>query len=324
MIDKLRERLKAHRSVALFSHIRPDGDAIGSQVAMGLWCQKNGIEVRCFNDDDLKNNLIWLSDFFLIEKPDPAFLDQCDAIVFLDGNAPERFGRYADYFRASAKPFYLIDHHPDPEDFFELAYSVPTASSTAELVYHLFQQGDIRLIDGQIARALYTGMMTDTGSFRFDSVTPDTHLVLSDLLRLGKFSPDEVHQRIYDDRTLNQLHLLGMVLNRVELHYNNQISTMTVTEAMLRKTGCTYSDLEGFVSHALSINSVKSAIIFCELEGKVKVSFRAKRDVDVNLVARQFGGGGHKKAAGSWHPGPLNVAVEEMVRATIDQFTESP
>ncbi|MEX0773694.1 MAG: bifunctional oligoribonuclease/PAP phosphatase NrnA [Balneolales bacterium] len=323
MINKLSQKLKTYRSLAIFSHVRPDGDAIGSQIAMGLWCQKNGIEARCFNDDELKSNLKWLNKYFSIEKPDRDFLDRCEAIVFLDGNSLERFGVFAEYLKSADKPFYLIDHHPDPADIFDLAYSVPTASSTAELIYHLFQQGDLHLIDGHIARALYTGMMTDTGSFRFDSVTHETHLVLADLLRIGQFSPDEIHQRIYDDWTLNQLHLLGMTLNGVELHHNNQISTMTVTEAMLKKTGCTYSDLEGFVSHALSIATVKSAIIFCELEGKIKISLRAKRDVDVNLVARQFGGGGHKKAAGSWHPGPIREAVDDLVKVTIDQLSSS-
>ncbi|MEX1122508.1 MAG: DHHA1 domain-containing protein, partial [Balneolales bacterium] len=285
-----------------------------------LWCQKNGIEAKCFNDDDLKNNLKWMNKYFPIEKPDRDYLDRCDGIVFLDGNSLDRFGVFAEYLKSVDKPLYMIDHHPDPDDIFELAYSDPKASSTAEMIYHLFEQGDLNMIDGSIARALYTGMMTDTGSFRFDSVTYETHLILSELLRRGEFSPDEIHQRIYDDWTLNQLHLLGMALNRVELHHNNQISTMTVTETMLRKTGCTYSDLEGFVSHALSIKTVKSAIIFCELEGKIKISLRAKRDVDVNLVARQFGGGGHKKAAGSWHPGSMQKAVEDFVKVTAEQL----
>lgn len=320
MIKKLCERLKTHHTVAIFSHVRPDGDAIGSQVALGLWCRKKGLAVRCFNDDEPRDNLAWLCDFFPVEKPEKDYLKKCDAFIFLDGNSAGRFGSYSDYILSLNKPIYMIDHHPDPEDIFEVACSVPGASSTAELVYHLFQEDDLNLIDENIAKALYTGMMTDTGSFRFDSVTPETHLVLADLLRHGKFSPDEIHQRIYDDRTLNQLHLLGMVLNRVELHYYNQISTMTVTEAMLKKTGCTYSDLEGFVSHALSINTVKSAIIFCELEGKIKMSLRSKQDVDVNLVARQFGGGGHTKAAGSWHPGPLQKAVDDLVKITSGQL----
>lgn len=320
MIDKFIQKLKQHKRIAIFSHIRPDGDAIGSQVALGLWFRKQGIEVRCFNDDDLNNNLEWLAEYVPVEKPDKDYFKTCDAFVFVDGNKLKRFGGQADYIRSLNKPVYMIDHHPDPEDFFEEAYSVPGASSTAELVYNLFKHSDINLLDGEIARALYTGMMTDTGSFRFDSVTYETHLVLSDLIRIGEFPPSEIHQRIYDNRTLNQLHLLGMALERIELHYNNQISTMTVTEEMLKKTGCTYSDLEGFVSHPLSINSVKSATIFCEWEGKIKMSLRAREDTDVNRIAGQFGGGGHQKAAGAWHPGPLHKAVNDVVEATINQL----
>ncbi|MEX0685773.1 MAG: bifunctional oligoribonuclease/PAP phosphatase NrnA [Balneolales bacterium] len=320
MIAKLSQQLKTHQCLAIFSHVRPDGDAIGSQVALCLWCKKHGIEVKGFNDDEPQENLKWLCEIYPIVKPDKEYLKGCDGIVFLDGNSPDRFGGLGGYVKSLNKPIYLIDHHPDPDDIYEIAYSVPDATSTAELVYHLFQQNDLDMIDGQIGRALYTGIMTDTGSFRFDSVTYKTHLILADLIKRGNFSPDEIHQRIYDDRSINQLHLLGMCLKRIKLHVNNQIASMTVTEDMLTQTGCTYSDLEGFVSHPLSINGVKTATIFCELEGKIKMSLRAKSDVDVNLIARKFEGGGHKKAAGAWHSGPLAEAVKDVVQAAESQL----
>lgn len=314
MLIELINSIKSHKKIGVFSHIRPDGDAIGSLIAFCLWLEKNDIQVYGFNDDPPSHNTGWLTDFFQIRKPDKETVDTCDAYVFLDGNIPYRFGRFGQYTIDTGKPCYLIDHHPDPVPVYHYTYSVESASSTAELIYEIMDEaGDLDLIDTGIAKAIYTGLMTDTGSFRFDSVTPKVHSIVADLLRRGRFVPNEVHELVYDHRTLNQMRLLGMVLKTIELYADNQISTITVTQEMLEATGCTYDDTEGFIAYPLSINGVKAAVLFCELDGKVKLSLRSKSGIMANVWARIFGGGGHKRAAGAWHPGPLDKAKKDVI-----------
>ncbi|HET6527221.1 MAG TPA: bifunctional oligoribonuclease/PAP phosphatase NrnA, partial [Balneolaceae bacterium] len=314
MFEELIQRLKSFRTVGVFSHIRPDGDCIGAQVATCIWLQKNGIEAYAFNDDDVPLNLRWLADFFPIQKPDEKTLKKCDAFVLLDGNSPKRFGTYSDYIEDDPKPSFMIDHHPDPVNGFDLAISVEEASSTCELIFHLYLQNDISQIDARVAKALFTGLITDTGSLQYDSVTSETMNVASELLRLGNFRPNEVAERVFSNKNLAQLHLLSRAMGTIKLFEDNQIAIMYVTKQMLEETNTTNDDCEGFVAYPLSITGIKAAILFKDLGEGIKMSLRSKSDdVNVNEWAREIGGGGHKKASGAWHPGPLKKAIEDVV-----------
>lgn len=314
MFNELIQKLKQHSTIGVYSHIRPDGDCIGAQVAACLWLQKNDINVYAFNDDPVPLNMHWLADFFPIQQPDEKHLRKCDAFLVLDGNSPKRFGSYAEYIQDDPKPTYMVDHHPDPYDGFDLTISVKEASSTCELVFHLFLQNDISQIDEEAAKALYTGILTDTGSLQYDSVTPETMNIASELLRLGDFRPNEVAERVFSNKSLNKLHLLSMAMGTIELFEDNQIAIMYVTEEMLEETETTNDDTEGFVAHPLSVRGIKAAILFKALGDGVKMSLRSKSDeVNVNIWAQEIGGGGHKKASGAWHPGPLKKTIEEVV-----------
>lgn len=322
MFKELINNLLDHRTVGVYSHIRPDGDCIGAQIAMCLWLEKNGIKAYAFNDDPVPMNLQWLTDYYKIEKPAEKSLKKCDAFVLLDGNSPPRFGSYSEYIQDDPKPTYLIDHHPDPKDGFDLSISVEKASSTCELIFHVFLQHDISQLDERAAKALYTGILTDTGSLQYDSVTPETMNIISELLRLGEFRPNEVAEKVFSHKTLNQLRLLGLAMGTIELYANNQIAIMYVTEEMLEKTDTTNDDCEGFVAYPLSVAGIKAAILFKDLGEGVKMSLRSKsNDVDVNKWAREIGGGGHKKASGAWHPGPLKETIEEVVNIGAKQLT---
>lgn len=314
MFEELIQELKSFRTVGVFSHIRPDGDCIGAQVATCIWLQKNGIEAYAFNDDDVPLNLHWLADFFPIRKPDEKTLKKCDAFVLLDGNSPKRFGTYSDYIEDDPKPSFMIDHHPDPLDGFDLSISVEDASSTCELIFHLYLQNDISQVDARVAKALFTGLITDTGSLQYDSVTSETMNVASELLRLGNFRPNEVAERVFSNKNLEQLHLLSRAMGTIKLFEDNQIAIMYVTKQMLEETNTTNDDCEGFVAYPLSITGIKAAILFKDLGEGIKMSLRSKSDdVNVNEWAREIGGGGHKKASGAWHPGPLKKAIEDVV-----------
>ena len=314
MVKKFAEAITKLEKPALISHIGPDGDAIGSQLALYSWFQSRGIEPLMFNDDPVPDNLTWLSGQEKIRVPAKELLDQCDAILFVDGNDPSRFGNMAGYFKDTDKPLFLIDHHLDPpEEIFREMLWDSAASSTAFLVYALFEETGPASITKDAAEALYAGIVTDTGSFRFDTVTEATHFAVGNIIKHGGISPSEIYSRIYDGKSLSEYHLLGTTLKGIRLFCSGKVAVMEVTEKMMSENGCSEDDLEGFVNYPLSIRGVVVSVLLYEREGRVKMSLRGKSMVDLNQVARKFDGGGHFNAAGAWHPGPVEKAVQELV-----------
>lgn len=322
MFRKFIEQVTKFDCVGVFSHIRPDGDCIGAQVALARWLEKNGVRAMAFNDNQVPQNLEWLTDFYPVGIPDEELTAQCDAFVVVDGNAPHRFGSYETYQDNYPRPSFMIDHHPDPElAAFDISISVDKASSTCELVYKLFREHDITQIDADIAMALYTGVITDTGSLQFDSVTPETMEIAADLLRRGGFRPNEITDRVFSNKSPQQLKLLSLALDSIRLYENNQIAIMYVTQEMLRRTHTTNEDCEGLVNYPLSIAGIKAAVLLKDIDGHgIKMSLRSRSEVDVNEWAKDLDGGGHKKAAGGFHPGPLESAISEVVKIGVRQL----
>jgi len=320
MFTVLSKKLLSHNKITVFSHIRPDGDCIGAQIAVCLWLQKNGVEVTAVNEDRVPDNFSWLTRFFPIQSPENVSLDKQDAFLVVDGNALHRFGKAAEKLPSLGKPVYMIDHHPDPENVFEVFVSDVRLSSTCELIYNLYAYHDIEQIDKPSALAMYTGMMTDTGSFQFDIVTPDTFKAASELLKRGAFTPNEVSEKVYATKKVRQLKLLSMALETIRLYEAQQIAVMYVTKAMFDKTETSKEDTEGFVAYPLSLDGVKAAILFREQDGKIKMSLRSRSHIDVNKWARKLNGGGHKRAAGAWHKGPLEIAIRETIAIGKEQL----
>lgn len=304
------------RSVAILSHVRPDADAIGSQTALALWFAGRGVRVRAFNDDDLPSNLAWMCAHFPVEPTDAAAIAEADGIVLVDGNAFHRFGKAGESAKSSGKPVLMIDHHPQPDPGFAAMVSVETASSTCELVFRLYRETGLEALTPAAAESIYAGMMTDTGSFRFDSVTADTHRFVSELIERTGIRVDRVHRRIYDGRRYEQIQLLGDVLRTLTLHQDGRVATLQVTRAMLAERGCAYADLDGFVNYGLGVAGVQASILACEIEDGVKLSLRSVEPVDVNAWARNFDGGGHVRAAGARHPGPMDQTIRDLLAAS--------
>lgn len=313
MYKQLSSKLLKHKNLAVFSHVRPDGDCLGSQIALALWLQKNGVNCTAFNEDPINDNLKWLTEYLSIEKPNIDKLNEFDGFVFVDGNALHRFGPAAIETAKLGVPLYMIDHHPNPDDIFDDFISITEASSTCELVYNLINNHDIQQMDSKIAKALYTGIVTDTGSFQFDSVKPATLEAASNLLKIGQFSPPEIVEPIYSSKKINQIKLLGLSLETLSLHANQQIATMYVTKEMFDKTNTTHSDTEGFVSYPLSILGVKACAFLREENKNVRISFRSRSELNANLWASEFNGGGHLKASGGDYDGNINDAIKEVV-----------
>lgn len=314
MVKSFANALAKHDKLGLVSHVNPDGDAIGSQLALSQWLEHRGVATLLFNDDPVPSNLTWLEHQEKIQPATRSLLDKCDGFVFVDGNHPSRFGNIEACLRENNKPVYLIDHHLEPpEDFFHAMLWNSGASSTAYLVYKLFELTGLDEITKDVAEALYCGILTDTGSFRFDSVTAETHFAIGEIIMRGGISPSELYNRIYEDKTPELYQLLGMNLNSIRLFCDGRLAISHVTEQMLAETGCSYDDIDGFVNYPLSIGGVVVSVLLYERDGRIKASLRGKSVVDLNRVARKFDGGGHFNAAGAWHEGPLDRAVESMV-----------
>lgn len=318
MTATLADVLRRFKRPALFSHIHPDGDAIGSQVALWLWFTRQGIDACMFNDDPVPEHMSWIAGSDQIRVPDEELLAVCDCFVLIDGNHPARFGAMRPLLEAAGKPLFLIDHHLDaPVELFEGMLWSPEASSTAWLVYTLVRDTAPDLIDADMASALYAGIVTDTGSFRFESVTAETHLAVADLVQRGGIRPFEIHERIYDNRSVSQYHLLGTMLQGIELHAQGRVAVAAVSDEDMKRYGCDKEDLEGFVNYGLAIKGVLVSMLLYEREDRIKVSLRGKSVADLNTLARKFNGGGHFNAAGAWHDGPREKAVQELVAEVV-------
>ncbi|HXC07222.1 MAG TPA: DHHA1 domain-containing protein, partial [Bacteroidia bacterium] len=206
----------------------------------------------------------------------------------------------------------MVDHHPQPDDFADLNHHSIKACSTAELIYTLIELlGDHKLVDASIADCLYTGIMTDTGSFRFPSVTAETHRVVAALITAGA-KTSAIHERVYDDNSESRLRLLGFALHeKMVVLPDYKAGFIALSEAELDHFGYQKGDTEGLVNYILSLRGIKFATFMAEREGAIKMSFRSKGEFDVNLFARKhFNGGGHKNAAGGY----TKVKLEEVIR----------
>ncbi len=320
MLDRLLALLRRHDRFVLTTHTRPDGDAIGSELAMGRFLEKLGKEVTILNSDPPPRTLEWLPGVEKVQLFDGSFaqrkaIAEAEVIFVMDVNAAERLGDLAGPVRNSGAEKVLIDHHTDPEAWFDFQYARDTAAATGQLVYEIICEEDPALIDADLAATLYTAIMTDTGSFRFNSVTPAVHRVVADLLERSGISPAPIHTALYDNRTLASVRLLGRALGEIALRYDGQIGYTVVTNDMLRAVDADTEDKEGIVSYVLSVEGVRAALIFSEASGGTKISFRSQGETHVNGWARAFGGGGHRNASGAYVERPLAETMDAVLEA---------
>lgn len=329
MIDSIRRLIHDHEHFVITTHIRPDGDALGSQLAMGRFLTKLGKHVSMINSDAAPYNLGWLPGADAVEVFDGSLsqrerIDEADVLFILDVNAEERLGRLATAVRSAAGPKVLVDHHPDPEAWFDLQHARTDVSSTGELVYEIIAAEDPDLIDADLATTLYTAIMTDTGSFRYSNTSPRVHRIVAELLERGGIESAPIHTALFDTRSIESLHLLGQALDTVTLTYDGAVGYLVVSQRMLRDTRTTSEDTEGFVGYVLSIESVQAALIFLETDSGTKISFRSKGDTPVNGWARAFGGGGHPNASGAYVKADLEQVIDDVIAAAPRYLDVTP
>lgn len=321
MPDSFLSSLLSKQSFCLVTHVRPDGDAIGSQLALGLFLDKLGKEVHMINSDPIPDNMAWLPEVDRVEVF-AGTIDQreringAEAIVVMDANGRNRLGDVAQLIDNSTAVKYLIDHHTNPETWFDESYLKDQASSTGELVFELIRAaGKLELIDSKIASALYAAIVTDTGSFKYSAVTPALHRIVADILERGGIQPTPIHTAIYDTRSLSSLRLLSRVLATITLKYNGQVGYMQIPQRTLRELQADSDETEGFVNYVLSIEGVAAGLMFLETAKGTKVSFRSTGDTHVNEWAQAFGGGGHRNASGAFLKKSLAKTIEMVIEA---------
>lgn len=312
--------LLARERFVITTHVRGDGDAIGSVLALARVLGKLGKSAAAILPDAPAPNLDWLpgADDALVSNgglEQAQLIAQADALVVVDTNAAKRLGGLADAFRHADGTRFLIDHHPSPEDWFDHAYVRVDASSTGELIFELIAETGAQLVDFEVATHLYTAIMTDTGSFRFSSVTPAVHRIVADIIEVGGIVPDEIHAQLYDRRSLTSLRLLGRALERIDLRYDGALGFLPISRQFMSDVGGERGDTEGLVNYILSVDGVRVAVLFLETDLGTKVSFRSHGNVPVNKWASSFGGGGHRNAAGAFVKGYLDEVVERILES---------
>ncbi|MCZ8283917.1 MAG: bifunctional oligoribonuclease/PAP phosphatase NrnA [Bacteroidia bacterium] len=318
---KFKALLKKSNNIVIVTHFNPDGDAMGSSLALYNYLVKTEKNVTVITPNDYPDFLQWLPgnkkvvEYSKHPKKAAALIAKCDLIFTLDFNNYSRLEGLGDLLKTATAAKILIDHHQQPDDYATLMYHDVKACSTCELVYEfIVGLGGKKMIDKDIASCLYTGIMTDTGSFRFDSVTPTTHHILAHLLETG-IVPSNIHSAIYDTYSESRVKLLGYCLTeKMVVLPEFQTAYISLSEKELNRFQHKKGDTEGIVNYPFSIKGITFCAFFSEGEGKVKISFRSKGKFDVNQFARShFNGGGHINAAG----GRGNV---NDLEATINEF----
>ncbi|MDH5235076.1 MAG: bifunctional oligoribonuclease/PAP phosphatase NrnA [Gemmatimonadota bacterium] len=306
-IQRIAAALRPGMTVALSTHINADGDGCGSQTALARLLGQMGVRAFIVNPTPWPELFRWLlgDDVEDRSAQGAAALGSIDRLIVLDISDLGRLGALAPAVRALPQDALVIDHHlPGDEPPGATMLSDTAACATAELVFDLARECGLT-ITTPIAKSLYTALVTDTGGFRFGNTSPRCLAVAAELLSAG-VDPEQMYKRIYASVPLGRLHLLRDALDTLEVDMAHGMAWVSVAAGALEKHGVSSEDLDGVVEHPRSIAGVRLAMLFRDLgHGKVKVSFRSVAGVNVNTLARAFGGGGHARASGALIAGDL-------------------
>jgi phosphoesterase RecJ-like protein len=326
-IHQIQKQLDNVQKSLIMTHYNPDGDAIGSSLGLYHFLVDWGHQVDVVVPNSYPGFLQWMpgNERVLVASEQHQEvvqrIHQAELILFLDFNVMDRVQQLEETFRQVSVPKILIDHHPNPEPFADIVVSSTQVSSTSELLYELLVglKGE-EAIDRNMAECLYAGIMTDTGSFSYNSSLPDTYYVVSRLIEKG-IDKDRIYWRVYDNYSVDRMRLLGYCLNtKLRVFPEYGAAYISINQRELKEFNYRPGDSEGFVNYPLSIGGVMFSVIFIEQEGYVKISFRSKGDFYANRFASaHFNGGGHKNAAGGFSELSLEETLEKF-EALLPQY----
>ena len=318
--SEIGKALRAHQRFAVLSHVRPDGDALGSQLAMALSLEQSGKDVTVWNEDGLLKNYSFLPGGEKLMKP-PSMPEEFDVAIALDTATQKRLGTAGDAVK-SAKLWINIDHHPSNPGYGDLVCVDPTAPATGQILFELLKREQLP-IDCAIAENLYVAISTDTGSFQYSNTTARTFEIASELVRVG-VDVGRVSQQLYQSYPRRRIELLGALLGTMRFDAGGKVASFSLSLQAAAELGAQPEDNEGLIDHLRAIEGVIVAAFFEELpDGKVRVSLRSKSEAtDVCTICQKFGGGGHTLAAGARVRGTL-VEVEKRVLDEICHVVNS-
>lgn len=306
------ELIRQSETILIASHINPDGDNIGSSLALTLALKKINKNVFILKSDSVPNSFSFLPGIDLIKEYDNKLKD-IDLFIVLDCGDEDRLGENKSILKIANKTI-NIDHHISNTNFGDVNIVDSEAAATGELIYHFIKQIDVEL-DKDIATNLYTAISTDTGSFKYESVTGDTHRIIADLLDY-KIDKNNININLYESMNFTQMKLFIKSLASLETFNNAEIAIIKVTQEMLEETGASLEDAEGIISFVRKISTVEAACVLKELDSEnIKISLRTKKYLNASKICEQFNGGGHKRAAGCTIYKPIEQAKELIIKA---------
>ncbi|HET8854313.1 MAG TPA: bifunctional oligoribonuclease/PAP phosphatase NrnA [Salinimicrobium sp.] len=321
-ISEIKELLSQKRKIVVVPHKGPDGDAMGSTLAVKLLLENLGHQVALIAPNKHPEFLEWMpyqEEVIIYENAQDKsdrIIKEAEIIFTLDFNHLSRTGKMQKSLEASEAVFIMIDHHQQPDTYAKYTYSDVSMCATCQMVYHFIENmGLDQKITPQIATCLYTGILTDTGSFRYRSTTSLTHRVVAKLIEKGA-NNTAIHENIYDTSSYHQIQLLGAALRNLKIVDDYRTAYITLSQKELDQHNFKKGDTEGFVNYGLSVEGIVFAAIFIENEAEkiIKISLRSKGTFSVNEFARKhFEGGGHVNAAGGKSDLPLNETVEKFI-----------
>ena len=314
--EQIGQALREGGRFAVLSHVRPDGDALGSQLALGLSLKRLGKDVRIWNEEGMLEKYSFLPSANLLTKP-PADPEDVDVAIALDTAIQNRLGTALPAVR-SAKVWINIDHHPSNPGYGDLVYINPKAPATGQILFELIRSEKLP-IDAAIAENLYVAISTDTGSFQYPNTTARTFEMAAELVRAG-VDVGRVSQLTYENYPRRRAELLRDLLGTMRFEANDRVASFSLSLATAKKLGALPEHNEGLIDHLRAIHGVIVAVFFEELaDGKVRVSMRSKSEkVNVCAICEKFGGGGHVLAAGARIPGTLAEVEKKILEEVRD------
>ena len=325
--QKLTVALDGIKNCIIIPHKNPDADALGSSMALYLFLIKLGKKAKVILPNSPPNYLKWMIEKYDVvshennpEETKKQLLNS-EIIFALDFNSLKRIGMLSKEIHNSKLPIIMIDHHETPENFSKLFLSKPEIGSTCEILFNIMKLINNELIDKEIATYIYSGILTDTGSFRYPLTSSKTHNIISELFIKG-VNHTEIHEKIYDNYSFNRTHLLAVALQKLRLISDLGVAYTILSKDTLEKYNYKKGDTEGFVNFGLRIKGVCVSVIFIENseENIIKISFRSKGKIDVNKFAKKyFNGGGHKNASGGFSNDSMIETKNKFV-SSIKEF----
>ncbi|MCS1407124.1 MAG: Bifunctional oligoribonuclease and PAP phosphatase NrnA [Verrucomicrobia subdivision 3 bacterium] len=317
IITRIIEAIRSHKVFCVIGHQRPDGDCVGSQIALALALRNEGYQVTCWNQDTIPQKLVFLDTQKVFTHPEWA--QSFDCVIAVDSASLDRTGE-VEQFIQDRKVLINIDHHASNTRYADINWVAPSVPSSGELIYRLLKAARW-VIKPDIADCLFTAISTDTGSFQYPTTRPSTYEIAGDLVDKGA-NLAVICDEVYQSYPLSRVKLLKHVYNHFKLTNDNEIAYFWLRPADYQRTGATREDTEGLIDHIRDIAPVIVACLFEELETEViRLSLRSKSpNINVNDIAKQFGGGGHKAAAGARIKGrPMTIQrrVVKAIRAEL-------